>query len=221
MLIRSYDATAYIRETKITEALPREAQQAGVTFRWMQVSHSGALDDTWSIDNVGFHSPDDCPPDGYDPVATATSSVTTTTSTTISFPSPTPTMLSACNYYYDNFDSGVWNTDIWQSVQGVTAARSICGLPSTRYFGMQFYSPSTRQMETRAFDLRGVEVIRFYLISGSSSNGCSTPSSFEGIYVAYRLSSTSTYTNLEILEPSCCTTGSEITLYLPAAAQVN
>ena len=229
VLLRSYDATAYTRETKITEALPREVQQAGVTFRWLQVSHSGALDDTWSIDNVGFHSPDNCPPDGYEPVVTLTSATITTSATistssttsSTSFPSPTPTMLSACNYYYDNFDSGTWDNDIWQTVLGVRVARSVCGLPSTNFFGMQFYSSSTRRMETRALDLRGVEVITFYIISGTSSNACSTPSSSEGIYVAYRLSSSSTYNNLEYLQPSCCTSGTDITLYLPTAAQVN
>jgi len=222
VLLRSYDATAYTRETKITEALPREAQQAGITFRWLQASHSGVLDDTWSIDNVGFHSPDECPPDGYDPVVTLSSTSTMiSTSSSTSFPSPTPTMLSACNYYYDNFDSGTWDNNIWETVLGITVARSVCGLPSTRFFGMRFYSSSTRRMETRALDLRGVEVVTFYLISGTSSNGCSTPSSSEGIYVSYRLSSSSTYNNLEYLEPSCCTSGADITLHLPAAAQMN
>ena len=221
VLLRSYDATSYIRETKVTEALPREIQQAGVTFRWMQASHSGAMDDTWSLDNVGFHSPDECPPAGYGPIITTATTVSVSTTTVTSFPSPTPTMLSACNHYSDNFDDGNYDNSIWGSVSGVRAAMSPCGLPSTQLFAMEFYSSSTRQMITRSLDLRGVEFIRFYLISGASSNGCSTPSSTEGITVAYRIATSSTYYTIESIVPSCCTSGANIQLSLPAAAQIN
>ena len=217
ILLRSYDSTSFTRETKITEALPREAQQGAVTFRWMQASHSGALDDTWSLDNVGFHSPDECPPAGYGPV-TATS-VSTTTYT--SFPSPTPTMLSACNYYSDNFDDGSYDSNIWETATGVRVTRSPCQLPSTQIFGMEFYSSGTRRLTTRSLDLRGVEIIRFYLLSGTSSNGCSTPSSSEGITVAYRISTSSTWNTIESLVPSCCTSGANLQVSLPAAAQLN
>ena len=221
VLLRSYDATSYTRETKITEALPRDVQQSGVTFRWMQASHSGALDDTWSLDNVGFHSPDECPPAGYGPIVTTATSVAVATTTVTSFPSPTPTMLSACNYYSDNFDDGNYDGNIWGSVSGVRASLLPCGLPSTRLFAMEFYSSSTRQMITRSLDLRGVEFIRFYLISGLSSNGCSTPSSSEGITVAYRIATSSTYNIIETIVPSCCASGANIQLSLPAVAQIN
>ena len=218
VLLQSYDATSYTRETKITEVLPREIQQGAVTFRWMQASHSGALDDTWSLDNVGFHSPDECPPAGYGPVTTSTSALTTTYT---SFPSPTPTMLSACNYYSDNFDNGVYDSGIWGTVTGVRVTRSPCQLPSTQLFGMEFYSSGTRRLATRSLDLRGVEFIRFYLLSGTSSNGCSTPSSTEGITVEYRIASSSTWNTIESLTPSCCTSGANLQLSLPAAAQIN
>ena len=223
VLLRSYDSTSYTRETKITEALPREVQQGAVTFRWMQASHSGALDDTWSLDNVGFHSPDECPPAGYGPVTTtpiSASTTTTSTTTYTSFPSPTPTMLSACNYYSDNFDNGAYDSGLWGTVTGVRVRRSPCRLSSTQLFGMEFYASGTRQLITRSLDLRAVENIRFYLLSGTSSNGCSTPSSTEGITVAYRIAS-STWNTIETLTPSCCTSGANLQLSLPAAAQIN
>ena len=221
VLLQSYDATSYTRETKITEALPREVQQGGVTFRWMQASHSGALDDTWSLDNVGFHSPDECPPAGYGPVTTATTSALTSTTTHTSFPSPTPTMLSACNYYSDNFDNGAYDSGLWGSVTGVRVERSPCQLPSTQLFGMKFYASGTRRLTTRSLDLRGVEIIKFYLLSGTSSNRCSIPSSTEGITVAYQITGSSTWNTIETLTPSCCTSGANLQLSLPAAAQIN
>ena len=86
VLLNSYGTNDFTRETRVTEVLPRGIQQVGVTFRWMQESHSGALDDTWSLDNVGFHSPDECPPIGYVSVnITSSSAITTVMSTSGTF----------------------------------------------------------------------------------------------------------------------------------------
>ena len=217
-LINTYNALAFSRETRVAEAVPRQAQQAAVVFRWIQGTHSGALHDTWSIDNVGFHSPDECPPSVKKHQLIPSPVVTNS-----SIPSPSPTVLplSFCNFYSDNFDNGHSDVDIWETITGVSILRSPCKLPSMDYFAMVFGSHSTREMVTRALDLRGVEIITFHLISGSTSNGCSTPSSSEGMNVAYRISTSSTWNTIEYLEPSCCNNGDRIKLYLPQEAQQN
>ena len=136
ILLSSYDPTSFIRGTRITEALPRHIQQTGVTFRWMQPSHSGALDDTWSLDNVGFNSPDECPPTGYDSVnitstiaaAAATTATTTTmisTSTVIAPATtiqPTGVVSTTTNSVTTTLISALSPSPVTRSVSGQTSS---------------------------------------------------------------------------------------------------
>ena len=52
--INTYYAGGYTTFTYITEAIPVIAQTNSTQFRWMQVSHSGAGYDNWSIDDVSI-----------------------------------------------------------------------------------------------------------------------------------------------------------------------
>ena len=208
--LQTFTATSYTRATTVTVPIPRTVRTQGVSLRWAQRQHSGSLQDTWFIDNVGVYSPDQCPPLAYQ---------TTTPNPVVPSP-PTQTSLS-CRYYYDNFDAGTHKASLWSTVTGVRVTSGPCRLPSAQHYGLEFYSSSTRQLISQLLDLRGVEYIRFYLRSGSSSNGCSQPSSSEGIYVAYSIGGSSTYYTLEYYNPSCCYSGNTFTIYLPPEVQMN
>ena len=212
--LQSFDTTSYTRATTVTVPIPRTVRTQGVSLRWAQTQHSGSSQDTWFIDNVGVYSPDQCPPVAYQMTSTITMP-----------PSPSPTPLPSfeqCNgsSITDNFDSGTYDSALWDSVEGVTTALQACGSPSSNHHGMLFTSSGMRKMRTRSLDLRGIEWISFYLISGTGANSCSQPSSTEGIYVQYRIGSNGGFVNLEYYTPSCCTTGNTIRLYLPTAAKV-
>ena len=210
--MQTFSATSYIRATSITVPLPRTIRVQRVSLRWAQAQHSGSLQDTWFIDNVGVYSPNQCPPIAYQ--------MTSTTTTMQPTPTPTPPP-ATCNYFSDNFDTGTYNNILWNSVIGVAAREQPCGSPSSNHYGILFTSSYTRQLKTKSLDLRGVESISFYLHSGSSSNGCSTPSASEGISVSYSLSESPAWNELEYYAPDCCQSGATLTIYLPAAVQVN
>ena len=201
-ILQTFTATSYTRATTVTVPIPRIVRTQGASLRWAQPQHSGSSQDTWFIDNVGIYSPDQCPPVAYQ---TAT-------------PSPS---LRTCNFYSDNFDAGKYDVALWDYVTGITPSIQSCGLPSSNHYGMLFISSGKRQMVTKPLDLQGVESISFYLISGTSYNKCSQPSTSEGIYVQYRIGTTGSLTTLGYFAPSCCTTGTTLTIYLPAAAKAN
>ena len=201
--LKSYDGSDFLTETRVTVPLPQLARSQSVSIRIAQPSHSSSV---WSIENFEIYSLDVCPPMGN------------TATQTIIPPTPTPTSLSVCNSYSDNFDAGAYQYSLWSSVLGIRIESQPCGLSAQQHFALKFYSPSTRLLITNPLDLRGVEYVSFYLISGTGSNGCSQPSSSEGINVAYRIGS-GNYVNIEYYESSCCTTGRNIQMYLPPAAQ--
>jgi len=201
-ILQTFTATSYTRATTVTVPIPRTVRAQGVSLRWAQPQHSGSSQDTWFIDNVGVYSPDQCPPSAYQ----------TTT------PSP---QFRTCNFYSDNFDAGRYDIALWDYVTGITPSVQLCGLPSSNHYGMLFTSSGKRQMITRPLNLQGVESISFYLISGTSYNKCSQPSTLEGIYVQYRIGTSGSFTTLGYFAPSCCTTGTTLTIYLPAAAKAN
>ena len=159
ILVNSYDATGFIRETRISEALPRHIQQIGVTFRWMQVSHSGALDDTWSLDNVGFHSPDDCPPTGYDSVniTSPTAATTTVISTSAVIVPATTVQPSSSLSTTTNSVTTTLSSTLSVSPSSVTRSASLqtsAGVVMSSFSGME-PSPSSRpppERCVRSFD---------------------------------------------------------------------
>ena len=51
-LINTYSEASYPTFTSIVAAIPVAAQTAGTTFRWRQLTHSGAGQDNWALDNV-------------------------------------------------------------------------------------------------------------------------------------------------------------------------
>ena len=185
-----------------------------VQFRISQVVLATSDYDTWSIQSFEIHSynqsstslPCSIPPDPT-PIPT------------------TPSRPSICNYYSDNFNSGTYKTSLWSTVTGVRIARGECSLRSERRYSFHFfYNTQTREVITHPLDVREVEFIRFYLISGDGTggngiNGCSPPTSDQGIYVDYRIGSEGTFNNLEYYHPSCCPRGKLFTLYLPKVAQ--
>ena len=198
----------YHQHTDVVVQLPIHARHPNTSIRIMQPNH---LQSVWSIDNFGIFSPNTCPPINYVSLPAPISPTP--------LPYPHPTNNTICNYYSDNFDSGVYNASLWSTVTGVRIALQPCGLSHLLHYAMQFYSFRTRYVITDPLDLRGVEYIQFYLLSGSNSNGCSAPANNEGMQVAYAVSDSSYFTNLEYFAPSCCTSGRYVRLYLPSAAQ--
>ena len=205
---KRFDSGSYNLLTDVTIILPVSARQPNVAIRIAQSSHAQSI---WAIDDFGIYSPDGCPPLHY---ATPTTSMPIAPS-----PYPSPAASTVCNYYSDNFDSGFYDASLWSTVTGIRISLEPCGLSYSQHYGGEFYSFGRREMTTDPLDLRGVEYISFYLLSGSSSNGCSEPQSSEGIYVAYAVGTSSTFTTLEYFEPSCCSTGAQIKVHLPSTAQ--
>ena len=205
---KSFNSESYNLLTEVTVILPVDARQANVAIRIAQSSYAQSI---WAIDDFGIYSPDRCSPLHY---------TTSTTSMPIApSPYPSPAASAVCNYYSDNFDSGFYDTSLWSTVTGIRISLVPCGLSYSQHYGSEFYSFGRRELTTDPLDLRGVEYISFYLLSGSSSNGCSEPQSDEGIYVAYAVGISSTFTTLEYFEPSCCSTGARIKVHLPSSAQ--
>ena len=205
---KRFDSGSYKLLTKVTVILPVDARQTNVAIRFTQSFYARSI---WAIDDFGIYSPDRCSPLHY---------TTSTTSMPIApSPYPSPVASTVCNYYSDNFDSGFYDTSLWSTVTGIRISLEPCGLSYSQHYGVEFYSFGRRELTTDPLDLRGVEYISFYLLSGSSSNGCSEPQSNEGVYVAYVVDTSSTFTTLEYFEPSCCSTGARIKVYLPSSAQ--
>ena len=206
---RRFGSRNYDIQTDVIIELPVNARQPNVVIQIMQPYHVQSI---WAIDNFGIYSPNSCPPVNY------------RTETTITSPTPVPyqnpsNKSTICNYYFDNFDNGFYKISLWSAAIGVRVASQPCGLPYLQHYGIEFYSFGTRELSTDLLDLRGVEFIYFYLLSGSNSNGCSQPSSNEGMHVAYTIGSSSIYNNLEYYEPSCCSTGAYFKVHLPLSAQ--
>ena len=206
--IERFSSEGYHHYTDVVVGLPLDARQPNVSIQIIQPHY---MESIWIINKFGVHSPDSCPPRSY---ASSVSSMPPAP-----LPYPSPSTVSVCNYYSDNFDNGFYKTSLWNRVTGVRIALQPCGLSHIQHYGMEFYSFGSREMTTNPIDLRGVEFIRFYLISGTTSNGCSAPNINEGIYVAYKLSDSLSYVTLEYFVPSCCTTGTYLRLYLPSDAQ--
>ena len=205
---KRFDSENYNLLTEVTVILPVIARQENVAIRISQSSYAQSI---WAIDDFGIYSPDRCSPLHY---------TTSTTSTPIApSPYPSPEASAVCNYYSDNFDNGFYDTRLWSTVTGIRISLVPCGLSYSQHYGGEFYSFGRRELTTDPLDLRGVEYISFYLLSGSSSNGCSEPQSDEGIYVAYAVGISSTFTTLEYFEPSCCSIGAHIKVHLPSSAQ--
>ena len=205
---RRFSSTDYSIQTDVVVELPVSARQPNVAIQIMQSNHVQSI---WAIDNFGIYSPNSCPPLNY---GTVTTSMPPTP-----VPYQNPTSSTICNYYSDNFDSGFYKISLWRTVIGVRVASQPCGLSYLQHYGMEFYSFGTRELTTDPLDLRGIEFIYFYLLSGSNSNGCSQPSSNEGIHVAYTIGTSSIYNNLEYYEPSCCSAGAYFKVHLPSSAQ--
>ena len=203
-----FSSVNYNQITDVTVELPLNARQPNVAIKICQLNFMHSV---WAIDNFGIYSPDNCPPLNY-------AAVTTSMSPT-PLPYPTPTASTVCNFYSDNFDSGLYKIGLWSTVVGVRITLQPCGLPYSLHYGMEFYSFGTRELTTDLLDLRGIEFLSFYLLSGSSSNGCSQPNRNGGIHVAYTIGSSAVYNNLEYYEPSCCSTGAYFRIHLPSAAQ--
>ena len=129
--------------------------------------------------------------------------------------------IAECDLYYDNFDTGSYSSALWSTVTGSRVALSPCGTSVDSHYWLGFTSSGTREAITQVLDLQGIEVLMFNLIFGASSNGCSTPSSTEGIRVQYRLGTSGSWQTMETYDPSCCPTATERRIYLPLAVQVN
>ena len=205
---RRFSSRDYVIQSDVIIELPVAARQPNVVIRIMQSNH---VQSVWAADNFGIYSPNSCPPLNYGTVTTSMSPTPV--------PYQNPTSSTVCNYYFDNFDSGFYKINLWRTVIGVRVASQPCGLSYLQHYGMEFYSFGARELTTDPLDLRGIEFIYFYLLSGSNSNGCSQPSSNEGMHVAYTIGSSSIYNNLEYYEPSCCSTGAYFKVHLPSAAQ--
>ena len=117
--------------------------------------------------------------------------------------------IADCDLYYDNFDTGSYATALWSTVSGSSVALTPCGASVESHYWLGFTSGGTRQAITQSLDLQGIEVVMFNLIFGSSSNGCSAPSSSEGISVQYRISSTGSWQTMETYDPTSCCTSAE------------
>ena len=205
---KRFDSGGYNLLTEVTIILPVSARQQNVAIQIAQPAHARSI---WAIDDFGIYSADRCPLLHY---ATPTTSMPVAPS-----PYPSPAPGTVCNYYSDNFDSGFYDASLWSTVTGIRISLEPCGLSYSQHYGAEFYSFGRRELTTDPLNLRGVEYISFYLLSGSSSNGCSEPQSTEGVYVAYAIGTSSTFTTLEYFEPSCCSTGARIKVHLPSSAQ--
>jgi len=166
--------------------------------------------DTWSIDNFEVQS--------YN-----TSTANACFLSSDPFPTSTiPTKPQSCKYYSDNFDTGFLKTSLWHTVTGVRISLGPCSLPSAKHYAAEFYSTTSRQLITNVVDLRGVEYITFYLLSGNFGiNSCQSPNSTEGMQLGYRISVSGIWNTLEYYAPSSCSNGKIFTLYLPMEAQAN
>ena len=207
--LKTFGATAYTRATTVTVPIPLALRVQGVTLRWTQPQHSGSLQDTWFIDDVGIYSPDNCPPMPYQTIVNPTV-----------IPSPTIRNPLICNYYFDNFNDGTYKTSLWQTASGIRVSSTTCGLPTSQRYALEFYSNSQRHLITQMLDLRGVKQINFYLLSLSTNNGCSDLPSFN-MYIGYKFIHSATWYNIETFPPSCCGNGTNIIIYLPKAAQAD
>ena len=211
-----FDSSSYQDYKYVFVGLHDNLRVNNVQLRISQVVLATSDYDTWSILNFEVHAynqtstglPCSIPPD----------------------PTPIPTTPSpptVCNYYFDDFNTGEYKTSLWSTVTGVRIARGECSLRPVRRYSFHFFeNTQTREVITHLLDLRGVKFIRFYLIagdgtSGNGINGCSPPSSAQGIYVDYRIGNNGTFNNLEYYHPSCCPRGKIFTVYLPKAVQVN
>ena len=210
MEFERFRSERYPQTTDVVVELPINIRQPNMLIQISQQNHMRSV---WAIKNFGIYSPNTCPPTNYASVITNISSVP--------LPYPSPTNNTVCNSYNDNFDTGFYKTNLWNTVTGVRIALQPCSLSHLQHYAMEFYSFGTREVTTDPIDLRGVEFIRFYLLSGSTSNGCSPPNSNEGIHVAYRTGDSLSYVTLEYFEPSCCTAGEYFKVYLPSAAQTS
>ena len=209
--LEQFNATAYITATKVTVPIPRDIRVQDVKLRWAQPQHSGLLQDTWFIDNVGIYSPNQCPPNVH-VASTLSPSVVLSLSSSIAL---------KCNYYFDNFNDGSYKIQLWDNVIGIRISSSPCTLPSTKGYAMEFYSNSERELVTQVLDLRGVDSISFYLLSSSNNSGSGCSQSNVGLYVGYRMTYSTIWHNLEYFAPNCCSNGTTFTLQLPNDAKVN
>ena len=98
---------------------------------------------------------------------------------------------ASCNSYNDDFDSGIVNSTVWDLVYGSNVQTLYCQVSSNWLF-FRFRYPS-RSATTQSLNLQGLTSLTFYLIFGSTGNGCHEPSSNEGIFVDYRIYSNGTW----------------------------
>ena len=204
--IERFGGIKFATETFVTVSLPLNARNNSVSIRIAQPYYSSSV---WSIDDFGVYSSDQCSP-------------LLDTDTTTNLP-PTPTLTPStnliCNYYWDNFDSGAYKSTLWSSLTGIRIVSAPCQPVSTlQRYGAQFVYGS-REIVTHALDLRGVELISFYLVTANQF-GCTIPSYYNGIYVSYRIGIGSPWNTLEYFKPGCCINGKYIIVYLPLSVQV-
>ena len=206
--IERFSGEKFATETFVTVPLPLSARNNSVSISIAQPEYSGSI---WSIDDFGIYSTNQCLP----------LSVTSTPPTQSPMPTLNPTLPTSqtCNYYWDNFDSGTYKSTLWSSLAGVRIVLTPCQRTSTlKQYGAQF-TYGTREMVTHALDLSGVELISFYLVSGNQF-GCSITHNSHGIYVSYRIGTSSSWNTLEYFTPYCCTSGRNIIVYIPLSVQV-
>ena len=206
--LKTFNATGNTRATKVTIPIPLEVRVQNVALRWAQIQHSGLLQDTWFIDNVGIYSPDQCPPRAYQ----------------LQSPTPPPAISSPnntiCNYYLDDFDDGTYKTSLWHTVRGISIEFNLTCYQNL--YALELNSPSIRELTTHLIDLRGVEYIRFYMLSVRyNRNRCYRHYNSRNFTVSYSIAGNGVWNILELYNSSCCLTGGYITIYLPKHVQVN
>ena len=217
--LRTFDAAAYTRATTVTVPIPHRIRLQGTKLRWAQPQHSGLLEDTWFIDNVGVYSPNQCPPMAYSEPA-YNPAVT---------PSPIPNVAITCHSYSDDFNTLAYKTHLWHTVDNAAVQSPTCTSSAEGYV---MVLQRSGQLITQMLNLRKIESISFFSKScyryhqywyydtygyrryaRHFTNGTLT--------VAYRISGVDSWNNLETLNYTSSSEGTKLTVYLPTEAQVD
>ena len=207
--ITTFDSENFLVETLVTIPLPLEARDQSISIRMTQPTYSSTI---WSLGDFAIYSPDQCPP------------LLVTQPTTIPppTPSPVPSISLTCNYYWDNFESGTYKNALWSSFKDAEITTFSCESTITQNYGVYSYS-RTGEFITRELDLRGVNLIKFFLYSSRyyAYYGCGRTISYkEYIAISYKVGSSSTWNTLQIIDLACCDNGHIIDIYIPSAVQV-